>query len=178
MIIVRVPALTTRAQARAVSAPIGDIPGLPTHPGDLTTGTLRVTGSAGPGAVTAAATGYAVEEPAHQPTASQAQPGGFPGETTPATHPPFIRTPHHPRPRRTQMLSDTSTFAGSTTFTVDGMTCSHCQRAVTAEIAAVDGVESVDVDLASGTVTVTAARPVDRADVAAAVDEAGYVLLP
>jgi copper chaperone CopZ len=35
----------------------------------------------------------------------------------------------------------------------------------------------VTVDLASGTVTVTASRPVDRADIAA-VDEAGYVLVP
>jgi copper chaperone CopZ len=178
MITVHVPAMTTRADARAVSTSISDIPGVRTHPGDLTTRTVRVTGSADPGAVTAAATGYAVEEPAHQPTASQAQPGGFPGESTPATHARFIPTPHHPLPRRTQMLSDTPTFAGSTTFTVDGMTCSHCQRAVTAEIAGVDGVESVDVDLASGTVTVTAARPVDRADIAAAVDEAGYVLHP
>src|SRR4051794_27006262 len=70
------------------------------------------------------------------------------------------------------------TFIGSTTFTVTGMTCGHCQRAVTDEIAAVDGVESVTVDLASGTVTVTADRPLDRADIAAAVDEAGYALVP
>ena len=58
------------------------------------------------------------------------------------------------------------------------MTCAHCQRAVTEEITTVDGVESVTVDLATGTVTVTAGRPVDRADIAAAVDEAGYVLVP
>ena len=77
------------------------------------------------------------------------------------------------------MLSSTPrTFVGSTTFTVTGMTCAHCQRAVTDEIAAVAGVESVMVDLASGTVTVTSARPVDRADIAAAVDEAGCVLVP
>jgi copper chaperone CopZ len=77
------------------------------------------------------------------------------------------------------MLSGTPrTFVGSIIFTVTGMTCAHCQRAVTAEIAAVDGVESVVVDLASGTVTVTAARPVDRADISAAVDEAGYALVP
>ena len=49
------------------------------------------------------------------------------------------------------------TFIGSTTFTVTGMTCAHCQRAVTEEISAVAGVESVTVDLATGTVTVTAA---------------------
>ena len=77
------------------------------------------------------------------------------------------------------MLSSTPrTFIGATTFTVTGMTCAHCQRAVTEEIAAVDGVESVTVDLASGSVTVTADRPVDRADIAAAVDEAGYALVP
>ena len=58
------------------------------------------------------------------------------------------------------------------------MTCAHCQRAVTEEISAIEGVESVDVDLATGTVTVTADRPVDRADIAAAVDEAGCLLVP
>jgi copper ion binding protein len=77
------------------------------------------------------------------------------------------------------MLSSTPrTFIGSTTFSVTGMTCEHCRRAVTEEIGSVDGVASVAVDLATGTVTVTAARPVDRADIAAAVDEAGYVLVP
>ena len=77
------------------------------------------------------------------------------------------------------MLSSTPrTFIGSTTFTVTGMTCGHCQRAVTQEIAAVDGVASVTVDLTTGSVTVTADRPVDRSDIAAAVDEAGYALVP
>jgi copper chaperone CopZ len=77
------------------------------------------------------------------------------------------------------MLSDTPrTFIGSTTFSVNGMTCDHCRRAVTQEISAIDGVESVAVDLASGTVTVSTTQPVDRADIAAAVDEAGYVLVP
>jgi copper chaperone CopZ len=77
------------------------------------------------------------------------------------------------------MLSATPrTFIGSTTFNVNGMTCAHCQRAVTQEITAIDGVESVTVELATGTVTVTTARPVDRADIAAAVYEAGYTLVP
>lgn len=77
------------------------------------------------------------------------------------------------------MLSSTPrTFIGSTTFTVTGMTCAHCQRAVTEEISHVAGVESVTVDLRTGTVTVTASCPVDRADIAAAVDEAGYALAP
>ena len=65
------------------------------------------------------------------------------------------------------------TFVGTTTFEVGGMTCGHCQQAVTAEISAVPGVETVTVDLPSGTVTVSATRPVDRADIAAAGGEAG-----
>jgi copper chaperone CopZ len=77
------------------------------------------------------------------------------------------------------MLSSTPhTFIGSTTFTVSGMTCEHCRRAVTEEISAVEGVDSVAVDLATGTVTVAASHPVDRADITAAVDEAGYSLVP
>ena len=77
------------------------------------------------------------------------------------------------------MLPSTpSTFIGSTTFAVTGMTCAHCQRAVTQEISGVDGVESVAVDIAAGKVTVTARRPVDRSEIAAAVDEAGYALVP
>lgn len=70
------------------------------------------------------------------------------------------------------------TFVGATTFQVRGMTCPHCQSAVIEEIGGVDGVGTVSVDLASGTVTVTATRPVDRADIADAVAAAGHTLLP
>ena len=77
------------------------------------------------------------------------------------------------------MINDVPrTFAGTTTFRVDGMTCDHCRNAVTTEICAVPGVESVAVDLDRGTVTVASNRPVDRAHIAAAVDEAGYTLRP
>jgi copper chaperone CopZ len=77
------------------------------------------------------------------------------------------------------MLSDTPrTFVGSTTFIVAGMTGPASQRVVTEHIAGVRGVAAVRVELASGTVTVTATQPVDRADITAAVDEAGYALLP
>jgi copper chaperone len=65
-----------------------------------------------------------------------------------------------------------------TTYTVTGMTCEHCVRAVTEEVARIQGVEAVAVDLAAGTVTVTSAGPVDRAAVGDAVDEAGYQLVP
>ncbi len=62
------------------------------------------------------------------------------------------------------------------TYVVTGMTCAHCVRAVTEEVAALDGVLDVAVDLASGRVEVTSEAPLDRAAVAAAVDEAGYEL--
>lgn len=62
------------------------------------------------------------------------------------------------------------------TYTVTGMTCEHCVNAVSAEVGAIDGVIDVQVDLATGGLTVAAANPVEDADVAAAVDEAGYSL--
>jgi copper ion binding protein len=64
----------------------------------------------------------------------------------------------------------------TTTWTVTGMTCGHCVKAVTEEVSAIEGVASVDVDLESGTVTITAAVDPTRDQVAAAVDEAGYAL--
>jgi copper ion binding protein len=64
----------------------------------------------------------------------------------------------------------------TTTYTVSGMTCGHCVAAVTEELSKLDGVTRVEVDLASGRVTVESDRPLDGAAVAAAVDEAGYAL--
>jgi copper chaperone len=60
------------------------------------------------------------------------------------------------------------------TYTVVGMTCSHCVAAVTEEVSAVPGVTAVDVDLPTGGLTVTSADPVDDGAVRAAVEEAGY----
>ena len=62
------------------------------------------------------------------------------------------------------------------TYTVVGMTCGHCVASVTEEVSGVPGVRDVDVDLASGTLTVTGGAPVDDAAVRAAVEEAGYQL--
>ena len=62
------------------------------------------------------------------------------------------------------------------TYSVTGMTCGHCAGAVSSEIKEITGVTEVDVDLVAGgasTVTVTSDAPLDRAAVAAAVDEAG-----
>jgi copper ion binding protein len=61
-------------------------------------------------------------------------------------------------------------------WTVTGMTCGHCVKAVTEEVSAIEGVESVEVDLEAGAVTVSAATDPTREQMAAAVDEAGYAL--
>jgi copper ion binding protein len=63
------------------------------------------------------------------------------------------------------------------TYQVSGMTCGHCVQAVTQEVSALDGVDTVDVDLASGVVTVTSQQPLAVEAVRAAVDEAGYQLV-
>ena len=64
----------------------------------------------------------------------------------------------------------------TSSYTVTGMTCGHCVASVTEEIEAIPGVEQVEVDLASGAVTVTSAEPLDDATVRDAVTEAGYQL--
>jgi copper chaperone CopZ len=63
----------------------------------------------------------------------------------------------------------------STTYDVTGMTCGHCAQAVTAEVEAIEGVRAVRVDVETGRVTVEGEGYTD-AQVAAAVDEAGYAL--
>ena len=62
----------------------------------------------------------------------------------------------------------------TTTFQVDGMTCAHCERAVTEEVTAIDGVTVIAVSAATGVLTVESASNVDDALVLAAVEEAGY----
>lgn len=65
----------------------------------------------------------------------------------------------------------------SSVWQVSGMTCAHCVSAVRQEVGELDGVDSVDVVLETGTVTVTGDSPPDRAAMAAAVEEAGYQLV-
>ena len=59
------------------------------------------------------------------------------------------------------------------TYTVPGMHCDHCERAVTEELGGVPGVESVAVDLETKRVTVVGSG-LDDAALRAAIDEAGY----
>lgn len=60
------------------------------------------------------------------------------------------------------------------TYTVVGMTCGHCVNSVTEEVSQVPGVSEVDVDLATGGLSVSSDSDVDDAAVRAAVEEAGY----
>jgi copper chaperone CopZ len=62
----------------------------------------------------------------------------------------------------------------TTTYFVTGMTCEHCERAVSGEISKLTGVLDVAVDLETGAVAVTSDAPLVDAEVADAVKEAGY----
>lgn len=65
-------------------------------------------------------------------------------------------------------------------YTVAGMTCAHCVAAVTEEVSALPGVQSIDIALdpeGPSHVTITSASPLPVEDVRAAVDEAGYTLV-
>ena len=64
----------------------------------------------------------------------------------------------------------------TSTYTVTGMTCSHCVASVTEEVTKIPGVTEVQVDLASGAVTIASESPVDTTSVKDAVEEAGYEL--
>ena len=62
------------------------------------------------------------------------------------------------------------------TVTVAGMSCGHCASSVREELAHVSHVQAVDIDLASGTVTIDSDGPVDTSALKNAVEEAGYRL--
>ncbi len=68
----------------------------------------------------------------------------------------------------------------TTSYSVSGMTCSHCVAAVTEEVSQLEGVDTVEIDLNAGgnsTVTVTSSQALSFDAVRDAVDEAGYSLV-
>lgn len=71
------------------------------------------------------------------------------------------------------MNPDQTTWTG----TVTGMTCAHCVASVTEEVTEVPGVQSVEVVLETGQLTVVSAAPIPEEAIAAAVSEAGYALI-
>lgn len=58
------------------------------------------------------------------------------------------------------------------TFNVQGMSCGHCEKAVTQAVKSVDPAAVVKVDLATGKVEVQSAK--DREAIAKAIAEEGY----
>jgi copper chaperone CopZ len=70
-------------------------------------------------------------------------------------------------------MTDTAKPEETREYTVAGMTCSHCVLSVREEVSELSGVTSVDVDLASGRLTVNGTH-VDDDEIRAAVAEAGY----
>ncbi|MFF4383813.1 heavy-metal-associated domain-containing protein [Kitasatospora sp. NPDC092039] len=62
-------------------------------------------------------------------------------------------------------------------FTVDGMSCGHCERTVSAGLAELPGVTDVSADAPSGRVTVASAQPLDDALVRGVVDGAGFTFV-
>lgn len=69
-----------------------------------------------------------------------------------------------------------TTSIGSRTYSVLGMTCDHCASSVREEVADIEGVRAVDVDLKSGQLIVSGDGFADEA-VEAAVQDAGYQLV-
>ena len=62
------------------------------------------------------------------------------------------------------------------TVTVTGMSCGHCVSSVREELGDIPGVTAVDVDLATGKVTVDSEQEVESAAIRNAVEDAGYQL--
>jgi copper chaperone len=60
------------------------------------------------------------------------------------------------------------------TFNVQGMTCGHCERAVTQAVRAVDPAAEVRIDRAAGKVDVQSAQPHEA--IAKAIADEGYAV--
>ena len=61
-------------------------------------------------------------------------------------------------------------------YRVDGMTCQHCVKSVSDELAQVPGIANFDVNLDTKLVTIDG-DALDDAAIVAAIDEAGYEAL-
>ncbi|MGW4382764.1 heavy-metal-associated domain-containing protein [Kitasatospora sp. NPDC004531] len=68
-------------------------------------------------------------------------------------------------------------MSSTVTYTVSGMSCGHCEKAINGEVSGLPGVTAVSSDSKTGTVTVTSDAPLGDEQIAAAVDEAGYELV-
>ncbi|MFD7130494.1 heavy-metal-associated domain-containing protein [Streptomyces sp. NPDC059894] len=76
------------------------------------------------------------------------------------------------------MTAHTDTPGSVTTaYKVSGMSCGHCEGAVSGELTELPGVTSVKAVAATGEVTVVSTTALDDEAVRAAVDEAGFELV-
>lgn len=64
----------------------------------------------------------------------------------------------------------------TSTDTVDGMTCGSCAGKVSERVEQIPGVRDIDVDLATGDITLTSDTTLDEEAVRLAVEAAGYQL--
>ncbi|MFJ8883852.1 heavy-metal-associated domain-containing protein [Streptomyces sp. NPDC102402] len=78
---------------------------------------------------------------------------------------------------RNDSAADVQVGGVTAVYEVKGMTCGHCEGAVSEELSGLDGVTSVKAEAATGLVTVASAAPLTDDAVRAAVDEAGYELV-
>ncbi|HAA05358.1 MAG TPA: mercury transporter [Syntrophobacteraceae bacterium] len=61
-----------------------------------------------------------------------------------------------------------------TTIKIKGMSCQHCVMSVKKVLGGIDGVQNVEVDLASGEATFDATQPVSLDMVKERIKKAGY----
>lgn len=62
----------------------------------------------------------------------------------------------------------------TTEYTVTGMTCGHCEKAIREEVGELAGVTGIEVSAETGLLVIQSDAPLEDASVFEAVDEAGY----
>ncbi|MGV9753234.1 heavy-metal-associated domain-containing protein [Nocardia farcinica] len=70
-----------------------------------------------------------------------------------------------------------STITTTSTYVVSGMSCGSCVGKVTTALGKLSGIDGVDVDLATGAVTVTGTSAADAGLIQATVETLGYELV-
>jgi copper chaperone CopZ len=86
-------------------------------------------------------------------------------------------TSYVPRATARHVSADEERTMSETVYAVSGMSCGHCESAVSKEVTAIPGVTSVKAVAQTGLLTVASEQPLDEGTVRAAVDEAGYELV-
>ncbi len=61
-----------------------------------------------------------------------------------------------------------------TTINIKGMSCNHCVMAVMKALGEIEGIENINVNLATGEVTFEEAIPVDVSVIREKIQKAGY----